>query len=195
MSQTKEEEKAERHRNHYIKNQEKIKAYRKANADRQRAYNKEYYRKYREELKADARAWTAANKERKKIADREYRIKKRKECNKRSLEYSKSTPERYLKKILRGRTYNLLSAKGFRKNKRFVEYIGITAEGLATYLEALFKPGMTWDNRGQWHVDHIIPLNSARTVEELYKLSHYTNLQPLWAAENISKGAKSTLKL
>ena len=46
---------------------------------------------------------------------------------------------------------------------------------------------MTWENHGDWHYDHIIPLASANTVEELEKLCHYKNIQPLWAKENIAK--------
>ncbi len=51
---------------------------------------------------------------------------------------------------------------------------------------------MSWDNHTKygWHIDHIIPLASAKTEEELKSLCHYTNLQPLWAKENLSKGAK-----
>lgn len=58
---------------------------------------------------------------------------------------------------------------------------------LASHMEARFQPGMSWDNRGKWHVDHIIPLDSAKTPEEMERLCHYTNLQPLWAADNIRK--------
>jgi hypothetical protein len=59
-------------------------------------------------------------------------------------------------------------------------------------LEKQFISGMTWENYGYygWHVDHKIPLASAKTKEELIKLCHYTNLQPLWMDENLSKGAK-----
>jgi hypothetical protein len=49
---------------------------------------------------------------------------------------------------------------------------------------------MNWSNRNLWHIDHIIPLASAKTEEEMIKLCHYTNLQPLWAIENMSKGSK-----
>jgi hypothetical protein len=55
-------------------------------------------------------------------------------------------------------------------------------------LEKQFVVGMSWDNRNKWHIDHIIPLSSAKTEEEIYKLAHYTNLQPLWAEDNLSKG-------
>ena len=49
---------------------------------------------------------------------------------------------------------------------------------------------MTWENYGEWHIDHIIPLDSANDENELYSLCYYTNLQPLWGNENIRKGAK-----
>lgn len=68
--------------------------------------------------------------------------------------------------------------------------IGCSKEQLKAHLEAQFKTGMTWANYGsQWHVDHIIPLASAESVEHMARLNHYTNLQPLWAWENRAKGA------
>lgn len=76
-----------------------------------------------------------------------------------------------------------------KKNKTF-EIIGCSPEFLKEYLETKFRDGMTWENRGEWHIDHITPLSSAKTEEELYKLCHYTNLQPLWAEENMTKSNK-----
>ena len=76
------------------------------------------------------------------------------------------------------------------KNKKFNEIIGCTIETLKNHLSKQFKDGMNWDNYGKWHIDHIIPLASAKTEEEVYKLCHYTNLQPLWANENFKKGKK-----
>lgn len=63
---------------------------------------------------------------------------------------------------------------------------------MRNYLENKFIDGMTWDNKGfyGWHIDHIIPLSSAKTEEEIYKLCHYSNLQPLWAEDNMKKGDK-----
>ena len=70
--------------------------------------------------------------------------------------------------------------------------VGCTPEFLKEYLEKKFKPGMTWQNhtRTGWHIDHKIPLSSAKTPEAVEKLMHYTNLQPLWSVENIRKSNK-----
>ena len=70
--------------------------------------------------------------------------------------------------------------------------VGCTPEFLKEYLEKQFKPGMTWQNytRKGWHIDHRTPLDSAKTPEDIEKLMHYTNLQPMWWRENIIKSNK-----
>ena len=77
------------------------------------------------------------------------------------------------------------------REKRTEEILGITLEEFKMYLEKQFEDGMTWDKRSEWHIDHIIPLSSAKTKNEIYKLCHYTNLQPLWALDNIIKSNKT----
>jgi len=101
-----------------------------------------------------------------------------------------------LTRRLRNRLYYALKNKNWKKNTHFSEYIGCSREELVQHIEKQFKPGMTWENHGQhtWHIDHIIPLNSAKDEKELYKLCHFTNLQPMWAKENYSKGAKLTIE-
>lgn len=95
-----------------------------------------------------------------------------------------------LTRNLRNRLYYALSFKEWKKNTHFAEYIGCSLEELKVHLEVQFKPGMTWDNYGKWHIDHIVPLSSAKTEEDMYRLCHYTNLQPLCARENLIKGNK-----
>jgi 5-methylcytosine-specific restriction endonuclease McrA len=56
------------------------------------------------------------------------------------------------------------------------------------HIEGKLSAGMSWRNRGAWHLDHIIPLASATTCEGLEKLCHYSNIQPLWGADNLRKG-------
>lgn len=71
-----------------------------------------------------------------------------------------------------------------------MEYLGCTIVELAKYLENKFEDGMAWHNYGRWHIDHIKPISKFNVVnnEQKKKVCHYTNLQPLWAEDNLSKG-------
>lgn len=86
-----------------------------------------------------------------------------------------------------------LKAKGISKNgANWEKLVGYTRKELKIHIEKLFKNGMTWENRGKWHIDHIVPVsffkyNSTDDVEFKYCWS-LNNLQPLWAEDNISKG-------
>lgn len=79
-----------------------------------------------------------------------------------------------------------------RKNNSTFSYIGIEKESFMEYIESKFQPGMSWENYGQWHIDHIKPLSSFNfnNEEEIYLAWNYTNLQPLWAIDNLIKGRK-----
>jgi hypothetical protein len=70
--------------------------------------------------------------------------------------------------------------------------VGCRLEVLIEHLESKFLYGMSWENYGKdgWHIDHKIPLSSAKTDREIYELCHYTNLQPLWAKDNLKKSNK-----
>jgi len=80
-------------------------------------------------------------------------------------------------------------------SKKTEEIIGCGPADFKKHIESKFTDGMSWDNHGNtgWHLDHIIPLSSAKTIEEVIKLNHYTNLQPLWATDNLKKGKKIIL--
>ena len=91
------------------------------------------------------------------------------------------------------RIYVSRAIKQKRGYKSSIKYIGCSVEKLKEHLEKQFKEGMTWENHGKWHIDHIIPVKYKEngqepTLEEVIKRLHYTNLQPLWAEENMSKG-------
>lgn len=95
-------------------------------------------------------------------------------------------------KTLRSRLNNALKKQNSTKQNETVELLGCSISFLKGFLEAKFKEGMTWENHGEWHIDHIKPCASFNLLdeEEQKKCFHYTNLQPLWAAENLSKGSK-----
>lgn len=95
---------------------------------------------------------------------------------------------------LRHRLKEFLKTKGWRKNSPTTKLLGCSKEEFRIYIKNKFETNMTWDNYGngdnQWSYDHIIPLSSATCLEELYKLCHYTNIQPLWHKDNIIKSNK-----
>ena len=78
------------------------------------------------------------------------------------------------------------------KNKNFNSemYLECSWSEFKEYIENKFIDGMNWDNHGLWEYDHIIPVSSAKSVDEVEKLFHYTNLQPLWKEDNRRKGNK-----
>lgn len=89
---------------------------------------------------------------------------------------------------LRCRTTASFKRNNFARESGIKEILGAELDLIKQHLEDQFQDGMTWENMGEWHIDHIIPLASAKTKEELICLCHYSNLQPLWATDNLSKG-------
>lgn len=112
------------------------------------------------------------------------RVKKQSEYEKRRL---LSDPLFRLKKNLRARLN--VALRNRQKVGSAIQDLGCSIEDFRRYLESKFEPGMTWDNYGQWHIDHIVPLASFDLTkhDDLLKAVHFSNLQPLWAEDNFSK--------
>tara|TARA_R110000782_G_C14565636_1_gene386720 strand:+ start:48 stop:611 length:564 start_codon:yes stop_codon:yes gene_type:complete len=85
---------------------------------------------------------------------------------------------------------NSIKKRGYTKKSKSYKILGCTFEEFKEHLERQFTEGMTWKNQGKWHLDHIYPSSLAKDEEELLKLNHYTNFQPLWAIDNFKKGNK-----
>jgi len=117
-------------------------------------------------------------------------LDKNKEHRKKYINEYNSDPKNKIKNSLRARINQLLNKK--YKNPRTLELVGCDYEFLIKYIENKFIEGMSWDNYGYygWHIDHIIPVSSVKTEEDIYKLYHYTNLQPLWGKDNLIKSDK-----
>ena len=98
-----------------------------------------------------------------------------------------------IRHALRARLRLALSNRGIRESRTTLELIGCTPSELRLHLERQLLPGMTWQNHGQWHIDHIIPCAQFDLTdpEARRRCFHFSNLQPLWAAENIRKGGGS----
>ena len=157
------------------------------NHEARKAYSREYYRTHAEKRRATHtpeqrkiynRTYYLANKQR-IIAYRNEQFKARRKVD----------PAFKLKCYYRNRIWFILRQKKSHKSK---EYLGCSWDELKTHLEKRFQPGMSWDNYGQWHVDHIRPCASFDLNDPAQRAIcfHFTNLQPLWASDNIAKGAR-----
>jgi len=195
---TKKEKQAERSKRWYDENKEKAKATTKQwyadNKAKATAYNKKYRTDNKEKTSAYEKKYREANKEKAasyaKIYNKANKEKLLAQRNKYKKERFKNDPLFKMKCTLRDRTSSALRSKGYKKNSTTQKILGASYIIVKRHLHRQFTDGMSWINHGEWHIDHIIPLASATTEAELLKLCHYRNLQPLWAADNFSKGDK-----
>jgi hypothetical protein len=152
--------------------------------------NKKYVEKVGDELKERKKIWNEKNPQKVKEYRKKTYEKHGKRLSKIRYEKVKSDSIEYLKVLMRRRIRAILKSKNLKRRLPSEIIVGCSYSELKSYLENKFKDGMSWDNQGSWHIDHIIPLSSAKSEQEIFKLCHYTNLQPLWAEENIRKSNK-----
>jgi len=171
---------------------------------KERVKNDPEYRKRENKRKAE-------RDKKRRLTDDEWRIRKNKIKNERFKERmkdpeyrtiyndskKKSEKERRdtdpifaMKKRVSCRIRNYMSREGYEKKLRTHEILGIDWPGFKEHIERQFVNGMSWGNRDRWHIDHIIPLDSAICEDDVIRLNHYTNLQPLWVEDNLRKGSK-----
>lgn len=91
---------------------------------------------------------------------------------------------------LRRRVWVAFNRRGWTKRSSGGALLGADWPTVKLWIEERFSPGMSWENYGEWHIDHVTPLASATSEDELLSLFRFTNLQPLWAFDNMSKGAR-----
>jgi hypothetical protein len=157
--------------------------------------NSEYRNSNPEKYKEKQKKYRDNNKLKEKERIKIWRNENREKVNYKINQYEKNrkkTDSNYkLIRNVRVRIYQFFKKNGYRKNKRTLDILGCNYPFLKEYLESKFTDGMSWDKIGEEiHIDHIIPLSSAKNEDEVYKLCHYTNLQPLWSEDNLKKGNK-----
>ena len=149
-----------------------------------------------EAKKARGKAYRKANAEKIKAKDALYREANRDDFREYHNRYEKerraNDPFHKVASNLRRRVREVLQRYGTKKTGKTFELIGCTPDELYDHLEDQFQDGMSWENRSEWHIDHIRPCASFDLTDPAQQREcwHYTNLQPLWASENCSKGAK-----
>lgn len=165
---------------------------------RRSEYLREWRKKNHEKSKAGIALWRIVNRKKVMEYNKKTYLKNSHKWRPRRNAYARkkyaTDPLFRLKRVLRARLRDILKAKGYPKTFSAYRVLGCTAEFLKQHLEVQFSEGMSWSNHGEWEIDHIIPLGTAKSADEIERLSHYTNLQPLWRAENRSKSAGGTLR-
>lgn len=179
-------------------------------ANEQRERNRRYYEANKDKIKQRSRDWRARNHERAKSVASAYKkahgrrmYEKTKEArNKWHWQYQKAKAakdpsfrmRRWICFHMNRALAKHLSGRNVTKASRIVQLLGCDWKSFVSHVESQFQRGMTWGNHGQsgWHFDHIAPLSSFDLTDEsqLKKACHFTNVQPLWAADNIRKGGK-----
>jgi len=186
-------------KNYLIKRDDRLaylKKWRTENKKSKSDSDKEYQRKNKEKLSAKKREYYQKNKEQLNI-----QAKKRRETDYARSLRNKRHRERFKEDIGYRLSHNmrcrfLKAIKNNQKTGSAIEALGCSIDELRAHLESGFQEGMSWNNYGikpsEWSIDHIVPLSKVDLGkrEEFLKVSHYTNLRPLWHIENMRKGNK-----
>lgn len=185
--------------------QASARAWKARNSERMKSARADHYAKNKDKENRLSRLWKSEHPETKPGYDSVYRKRHAEKIKaKRSTdEYKDAKNARFRKRyatdeqfrnktIVRSIFAQALRLQSVVKRTSVIPLLGCSIEFLLQHLEAQFQPGMTWDNQGVWHIDHIRPCASfdLSDVEQQRSCFHYTNLQPLWGVENIRKKDK-----
>jgi hypothetical protein len=189
---------------------ERSKQYREENKEKNQKYFKEYYINNKEELSNYKKEFFEKNKEeilqKSKIykeENKEYYLEYLKNWREENKEYSKEYWKQNRDKkrkydrearqkyphifAWRATLKSVIIRLGSNKEKSTIDLLGYSAEEFKNHIQSSFKEGMSWDNWGEWHIDHIIPVSKFDKNTPVNIVNSLDNLQPLWASENLSK--------
>lgn len=155
------------------------KEWREKNPERVRDYNSKWQKENPDLVAAKSKRWYSKNKQ--KLAEK-------------AKHKLRTDPAYNLANRLRCRLRGILRDRAFPRSGTTERLVGCSYDELVSHIEKQFTDGMSWENMSEWHIDHVVPLASAKNQEEMENLFHYSNLQPLWAYDNKSKGAKLITK-
>ena len=181
--------------------EQKAKEYIEKNLEKVKIRRKKYYENNKEEIRKKARFFYKNNldlvlkkRESQKENKRKYYLNNKERLNNKSKVYFKERklidPVFKLSCNLRTLIGGAIRRRGYTKKSKVYFILGCSFKEFKEYLENKFSDGMNWENSGQWHLDHIYPVSLAKNEEELIKLNHHTNFQPLWAIDNMKKSNK-----
>ncbi|MDC3412538.1 hypothetical protein [Terrihalobacillus insolitus] len=199
----------------YNKNKDKVKSrvseYEKNNKDKISEQQKKYYEKNKEKINTYKKDWYEKNKDnviervtkyatdnKERVAEwkREYDKRNKEIVSKRKMKYSRNKrmtdPMFRVNDAVSGGIYKSITSN--KAGRGWEELVGYSLIDLKQHIEKQFKPGMSWENYGEWHIDHIYPKASFDFINsddpDFKRCWNLNNLQPLWAVENLRKSTK-----
>ena len=181
---------------YYRKNREKAKAnnakYRRENSEKIKSRRAKYYRENPEKIKAKNAKYRRENPEKIKELLAKYRRENREKIKEYLKKCYKNDDNFKIRVLLRGRILDSLKAQSAKKSNKTLELIGCSVNELWEHLEGQFTDGMTRQNQGEWHIDHIKPCSAFDLTDpkQQKECFNYKNLQPLWAQDNLKKSNK-----
>jgi len=161
-----------------------------------REKSRRYHFKNKEKSNARSKKYREHNKEYFYVKKKEWYKNNREKCSKIQKRRLENDPlfrfNNRLRTLIRNSFKNNKYSKNINNKPNKTESIlGCSIVYFCKYIERKFTEGMSFENHGEWHLDHITPLSSAKNVEDSILLNHYTNFQPLWAADNLKKSNKT----
>ena len=179
---------------HYQENKKEIREkhaiWKAENREKVKELQSAWYQNNKEKVRDRHKEWYDNNKERMYYLTKEWRANNRDRIN--SSIRDKRATDPYFKILCNLRNRVCKCIRRLDKSARTMDLLGCTVDELKEHLENKFEEGMTFDNYGEWHIDHIKPCVSFDLTdpEEQRTCFNYSNLQPLWARDNLSKGGK-----
>jgi hypothetical protein len=179
-------------------NSKRNKEYREKNKETLSGKKKIYYEQNKEEILVKRKEYyeimtsdedfRKVLREKSKINTKNYRDRNKEELSQRIKDKKKNDPLFRLSDSIRTLIWISINKMGYKKNSKTSNILGCSFEEFKSYIENQFNDNMCWENYGEWHLDHKTPVSWAETEEQVYELNKYTNFQPLWQFDNLSKG-------
>ena len=181
-----------RYKIYVSKNREKVKARSKKYRENNKDKIQEYYDKNKDRIAGLKREYQVENAEKIKEYQREWSKNNREHIRSYVNEKNKNDPIRKMSNHSRSMIHRIMKSTGRKKVNNTSDIVGYTSKELKEYLESLFTDGMSWDNYGEWHVDHIVPVSwwLENGITDPSQINALINLQPLWAEDNLKKSNK-----
>lgn len=194
-------------RNAYLRKADEIKAKMKAKYDadpeKYKAKSRHYGVVRKDAIAKHHKEYAAKHKDRIIAYRKAYYQKNKQAIDAKNKQYLKDNPDTKKKIMLNcrlnmsaltrfgNRVRNLIKesfrSRGFRKSGKSASILGCDVEFFRSWIASQFLPGMSYENHGDWHIDHYIPISFAKTEEEVIILNHYSNLRPIWGRDNLKK--------